>query len=47
MRERGADGTNRTPLEIADIFGRHGFIWGSHHDTMHFEYRPKLTARGQ
>ena len=36
---------NRVPLEIVDIFERHGFIWGGkwyHYDTMHFEYRPEL-----
>lgn len=36
---------NRIPLEIVEIFERHGFIWGgrwSHYDTMHFEYRPEL-----
>lgn len=36
---------NRMPLEIVDIFERHGFIWGGrwyHFDTMHFEYRPEL-----
>jgi len=36
---------NRIPVEIVDIFERHGFIWGgkwSHYDTMHFEYRPEL-----
>ena len=38
---------NRYPLEIVDIFERHGFIWGGrwyHYDTMHFEYRPELIA---
>ncbi|PLX35652.1 MAG: hypothetical protein C0605_09040 [Hyphomicrobiales bacterium] len=38
---------NRIPLEIVDIFERHGFIWGGrwyHYDTMHFEYRPELIA---
>jgi len=36
---------NEIPLEIVDIFERHGFIWGGrwyHYDTMHFEYRPEL-----
>jgi D-alanyl-D-alanine carboxypeptidase len=36
------------PVEIIDIFERHGFIWGgkwSHYDTMHFEYRPELLGR--
>ncbi len=36
---------NRIPLEIVEIFERHGFIWGGkwyHYDTMHFEYRPEL-----
>jgi len=36
---------NRIPLEIVDIFEKHGFIWGGkwyHYDTMHFEYRPEL-----
>ena len=33
------------PLEIVEIFERHGFIWGGrwkHYDTMHFEFRPEL-----
>jgi hypothetical protein len=37
--------TNRIPVEIVDVFERHGFIWGGkwyHFDTMHFEYRPEL-----
>ena len=36
---------NRIPLEVVEIFERHGFIWGGkwyHFDTMHFEYRPEL-----
>lgn len=36
---------NSVPLEIVDIFERHGFIWGGkwyHYDTMHFEYRPEM-----
>ena len=36
---------NRMPVEIVNIFERHGFIWGGrwyHYDTMHFEYRPEL-----
>jgi hypothetical protein len=38
---------NRIPLEIVEIFERHGFIWGGkwyHFDTMHFEYRPEIIA---
>lgn len=38
---------NRVPMEIVDVFERHGFIWGGrwyHYDTMHFEYRPELIA---
>lgn len=38
---------NRIPKEIAEIFERHGFIWGAkwyHYDTFHFEYRPELIA---
>jgi hypothetical protein len=38
---------NRVPLEIVEVFERHGFIWGGkwyHYDTMHFEYRPELIA---
>jgi len=38
---------NHVPLEIVDIFERHGFIWGGkwyHYDTMHFEYRPEIIA---
>lgn len=36
---------NRIPLEVVEVFERHGFIWGGkwyHFDTMHFEYRPEL-----
>jgi D-alanyl-D-alanine carboxypeptidase len=36
---------NRIPCEIAEVFEKHGFIWGAkwyHYDTMHFEYRPEL-----
>jgi hypothetical protein len=36
---------NRMPIELVEIFERHGFIWGGkwyHYDTMHFEYRPEL-----
>jgi hypothetical protein len=38
---------NRIPGEIAEVFERHGFIWGAkwfHYDTMHFEYRPELAG---
>ncbi len=38
---------NRIPCEIAEVFERHGFIWGAkwyHYDTMHFEYRPELLS---
>jgi hypothetical protein len=38
---------NRIPGEIAEVFERHGFIWGAkwhHFDTMHFEYRPELLG---
>lgn len=36
---------NKIPMEIVEIFEKHGFIWGGkwyHYDTMHFEYRPEL-----
>ncbi len=36
---------NRIPMEIVEVFEKHGFIWGGkwgHFDTMHFEYRPEL-----
>ncbi|MCX6159154.1 MAG: M15 family metallopeptidase [Ignavibacteriae bacterium] len=36
---------NRIPIEVAEVFEKHGFIWGAkwyHYDTMHFEYRPEL-----
>ena len=36
---------NEIPLEVVEIFERHGFIWGGkwyHLDTPHFEYRPEL-----
>lgn len=46
---RGKNGAltwkNRIPMEIVEVFERHGFIWGGkwyHFDTMHFEYRPEL-----
>lgn len=35
---------NQVPMEIVEIFEKHGFIWGGkwyHYDTMHFEYRPE------
>ena len=38
---------NRVPGAIAEVFERHGFIWGAkwyHVDSMHFEYRPELIA---
>ncbi|MBP5560511.1 MAG: M15 family metallopeptidase [Muribaculaceae bacterium] len=37
--------SNHMPLEVVEIFERHGFIWGGrwyHYDTMHFEYRPEI-----
>ena len=36
---------NQIPMEVVEIFERHGFIWGGkwyHFDTIHFEYRPEL-----
>lgn len=41
---------NRYPMDIVEIFERHGFIWGGrwyHFDTMHFEYRPEMIAIGR
>jgi hypothetical protein len=41
---------NEIPMEIVEIFEKHGFIWGGrwyHYDTMHFEYRPELIAAGK
>lgn len=41
----GAPWRNRIPIEIVQVFEKHGFVWGgrwSHFDTMHFEYRPEL-----
>jgi peptidoglycan LD-endopeptidase CwlK len=38
---------NQIPLEIVEIFEKHGFIWGGkwyHYDTMHFEFRPELLV---
>ena len=35
------------PVELIEIFERHGFVWGGkwyHYDTMHFEYRPEILA---
>jgi len=40
---------NRIPIEIVEVFEKHGFIWGGkwyHYDTMHFEYRPELLING-
>lgn len=39
---------NAIPIEIVEIFEKHGFIWGGrwyHYDTMHFEYRPELLPQ--
>jgi len=39
---------NRIPLELTEIFEKHGFIWGGkwyHYDTVHFEYRPELLIK--
>jgi hypothetical protein len=39
---------NHIPIEIVEIFEKHGFIWGGkwyHYDTMHFEYRPELLQK--
>lgn len=36
---------NRYPIEIIELFEKHGFIWGGkwyYYDTMHFEYRPEM-----
>lgn len=36
---------NKMPMEVVEIFEKHGFIWGGkwyHFDTPHFEYRPEL-----
>jgi hypothetical protein len=41
---------NEIPIEVVEIFEKHGFIWGGkwyHYDTMHFEYRPELIAAGR
>ena len=38
---------NRIPMEIVEVFEKHGFIWGGkwyHYDTMHFEYRPEIIG---
>ncbi len=38
---------NRYPMEIIEIFEKHGFIWGGkwyYYDTMHFEYRPEMLV---
>jgi hypothetical protein len=42
--------SRKFPLEIVEIFEKHGFIWGgkwSHFDLMHFEYRPELLRKWQ
>lgn len=36
---------NKIPIELVEIFEKHGFIWGGrwyHYDTMHFEFRPEF-----
>lgn len=41
---------NQIPIEIVEIFEKHGFIWGGkwyHYDTMHFEYRPELLIESE
>ena len=41
---------NTFPLELVEVFERHGFIWGGrwyHYDTMHFEYRPEIMLYRQ
>ncbi len=41
---------NSIPIEIVEIFEKHGFIWGGkwyHYDTMHFEYRPELQMNAE
>jgi hypothetical protein len=41
---------NQFPMDIVEIFEKHGFIWGGrwyHYDTMHFEYRPELLEIGR
>ena len=46
-KDGGVVWRNRIPQQIADMFERHGFIWGAkwyHVDSMHFEYRPELIA---
>jgi len=38
---------SRIPMQIVQVFERHGFIWGGRwadFDTMHFEYRPEIIA---
>lgn len=38
---------NKIPIQIVEIFEKHGFIWGGswyHFDGMHFEYRPEFLA---
>ncbi|MCR5454049.1 MAG: M15 family metallopeptidase [Bacteroidales bacterium] len=40
--------SNKIPLEIVEVFEKHGFIWGGrwyHYDTMHFEYRPEFLTK--
>jgi hypothetical protein len=46
-KDGGVVWRNRIPQQIADVFERHGFIWGArwyHVDSMHFEYRPEILA---
>ena len=39
---------NKIPMEVVEIFEKHGFVWGGkwyHYDSMHFEYRPELLHK--
>ncbi len=41
-------GPEMYPAEFAEIFEKHGFIWGGkwfHYDFMHFEYRPEIICK--
>lgn len=38
------------PAEVAEVFERHGFIWGgkwAEFDIMHFEFRPELVEKAR
>ena len=47
-REQGWKRLSGYPMNVVDVFERHGFIWGGkwgHFDIMHYEYRPEIVLK--